>query len=1261
MPVPVYEMVSVPDRDSLLSRPHLSRNSTGNIAKYPDALHSVQPIDEIIESSSRIRVGLCAMEKKAHSKPMQEILARITSFDEFEVIHFGNKMILEEPVEKWPLCDCLLSWHSDGFPLKKVQKYVQLRHPFSVNDLQMQELLLDRRHVYKTLMENSIPCPSHIVVSRDCLPSNVSDPPGFVEDHDYVEMNGKRIYKPFVEKPVSGEDHNIYIYYPSSMGGGVKRLFRKVDDKSSTYDQYHSGNVRREGSYMYEEFLTTGGTDVKIYTVGPRYAHAEARKSPVVDGKVQRTADGKEVRYPVLLSPQEKEIARMVSLAFGQKVCGFDLLRSERGKSYVCDVNGWSFVKNSNKYYDDAAGILRSIILTALAPHRIDFTNLVPAPIFLHQDASAVERDIAEEGQEEAGEERGKDEDEPPGELRCVLAVIRHGDRTPKQKMKMSISEPALLALFEKYKDAKGKQAKLKTPIQLQEVLDITKELQKKLRTKHANAVNEQLPVQLADDDEKELRERLQIVRTVLEAGGHFRGVNRKVQLKPQRWDAPPSSGESGTDTSSYTSMGKVTELMLVLKWGGVLTHAGRTQAEELGKYFRANMYPRHGPAGGGLLRLHSTYRHDLKIYSSDEGRVQTSAAAFTKGLLDLEGDSLTPILVSLVNKDASMLEAFGKGASEDMHKAKEALYQQLTWDGLQSRCVPLDGAHETSVFMSEPASPVHARSLELSDAPVLGSSSSVLGGKFEEVLAQQLQSACPPGPNIKNLPEDSLQLMRSLVTRIQALVDQLHEFKVAEKLQEKEEASTSPTIAPPSPSVPSAASPSVPSAASSSGGHLSTSASTLSPTLKLPVKGRTHGQWDGDTSASTLSPTLQLPVKGRTHGQWDGDTSKPCGQEKFLLLHDRWRKLLKSFYITKKDQFDISKIPDIYDSAKYDAIHNAHLGLVGLEELYSNVKKLAEVVIANEYGLLPTDRLSIGSKICRELVGKLLSDMANMREESIITSTPEGEVELNGSDSMISEFGRPSLDDDRMRNNAGVLTVEKSGALDDEPVGDGDHDADILHRLCPTYASDVNSPLRHVRTRIYFTSESHIHSLISVLRFCNLGDNVKVSKGLLTQEGQSLLEGCSEFDYLTHIVFRMYENKAVPVQDPKRFHVEISFSPGAAYNPVEVVSARNDHALPIVKRSVLNQGSAETLGEVEELLSPLGTKRKVSPSVYALQVALKAPSVKGPSTPTPGISLLNSQPPLSRLGSFPAFGRNSASLTAVMAAKGGVGLAAVH
>jgi hypothetical protein len=53
-----------------------------------------------------------------------------------------------------------------------------------------------------------------------------------------------------------------------------------------------------------------------------------------------------------------------------------------------------------------------------------------------------------------------------------------------------------------------------------------------------------------------------------------------------------------------------------------------------------------------------------------------------------------------------------------------------------------------------------------------------------------------------------------------------------------------------------------------------------------------------------------------------------------------------------------------------------------------------------------------------------------------------------------------------------------------------------------------------------------------------------------------------------------MYEKKTVPVKDPQRFHVEISFSPGAAYNPVQVVSVCNDHALPVVKRCVLNQAS---------------------------------------------------------------------------------------
>jgi Histidine phosphatase superfamily (branch 2) len=76
---------------------------------------------------------------------------------------------------------------------------------------------------------------------------------------------------------------------------------------------------------------------------------------------------------------------------------------------------------------------------------------------------------------------------------------------------------------------------------------------------------------------------------------------------------------------------------------------AGEKQSIRLGQKLRHDLYPDN--PGGGILRLHSTFRHDLKIKTSDEGRVMKTAAAFAKGLLELEGD-LPPILVSLVHKD---------------------------------------------------------------------------------------------------------------------------------------------------------------------------------------------------------------------------------------------------------------------------------------------------------------------------------------------------------------------------------------------------------------------------------------------------------------------------------------------------------------------------------------------------------------------------------------------------------------------------------
>ncbi|XP_069551504.1 inositol hexakisphosphate and diphosphoinositol-pentakisphosphate kinase 2 isoform X1 [Brachyistius frenatus] len=633
-----------------------------------------EDMEDVDESPSerQIVVGICAMMKKSKSKPMTQILERLCKFDYIDVVIFLEEVILEEPVEKWPLCDCLISFHSKGFPLDKAVEYAKLRNPLLINDLNMQYFIQDRREVYRILQEEGIDLPRYAVLNRD--PDNPEEC-NLVEGEDHVEVNGEVFPKPFVEKPVCAEDHNVYIYYPTSAGGGSQRLFRKIGSRSSVYSPESS--VRKTGSYIYEEFMPTDGTDVKVYTVGPDYAHAEARKSPALDGKVERDSEGKEIRYPVMLTAMEKLVARKVCLAFKQTVCGFDLLRAN-GHSFVCDVNGFSFVKNSMKYYDDCAKVLGNMVMRELAPQ-------FHIPWSIPMEAEDIPIVPTTSG--------------TMMELRCVIAIIRHGDRTPKQKMKMEVRHPLFFELFEKYGGYKTGKLKLKKPKQLQEVLDIARLLLVEL-------------VQHNDCEIEEKKSKLEQLKTVLEMEsslndtqyGHFSGINRKVQLTYLRNGQPKASSEE----EDYKKDGP--SLLLVLKWGGELTPAGRVQAEELGRAFRC-MYP-GGQAGNrrslgcespidfgdyagfpgcGLLRLHSTYRHDLKIYASDEGRVQMTAAAFAKGLLALEGE-LTPILVQMV-KSANMnglLDSDSDSLTDCQQKVKARLHeimqknQEFTQDDYQ-------------------------------------------------------------------------------------------------------------------------------------------------------------------------------------------------------------------------------------------------------------------------------------------------------------------------------------------------------------------------------------------------------------------------------------------------------------------------------------------------------------------------------------------------------------------------------------------------
>lgn len=1024
------------------------------------------------------------------------------------------------------------------------------------------------------------------------------------ENNDVLLVDGKSIRKPFVEKPVNGEDHNVMIYFPKSQeGGGGRRLFRKIGNKSSEFDPDLSvprSVTEPESSYIYEQFLhVENAEDVKAYTVGPDFCHAETRKSPVVDGLVRRNTHGKELRYVTNLDKAEALMASKIATGFGQRICGFDLLRANN-KSYVIDVNGWSFVKDNNAYYDECANILRDMFTRekikreivvdegdseiAYEPadsrqhtppsHRSSLKTMLKSPSMSrlsnhihnagrhhgHRSASpdmssmttpitsppSVERkmpmtlpppaiDRAEYPPPSASASvsgRNTATGSPvPGQrekaipmpsskhswkLKGMVSVIRHADRTPKQKFKFTFHSQPFIDLLKGHQEEvllKGETGLASVEAAVKVAIQEKLEDPDKLRTlRNALARKGNQPgtkVQIKPMFRKRKPEDMpQEVRSDLNQSNSgeapipehsesdFADGGQLTQSPTS--ERPPSSSNPATKMQSrHDSISGVTfsrfaaaendlvldKLQLVMKWGGEPTHSARYQCQDLGINMRDD-----------LKLLNKEALNDVRIFTSSENRVRTSAQIWAADFLerkDLPEDYIS------VRKD---LLDDSNAAKDVMDKVKKKL----------------------KILLREGYMPEHF--------------------------------AWP-----KNTPEPTIVLLTLVELMKFHRRVMRHNFK---KLN----------------------------------GNAAASLAAI------------NGSDDGKESTKSSKEAL---TASSVQARW-------CTGEDAELFRERWEKLFTEFCDSEK--VDPSKISELYDSMKFDAFHNRQF----LEWVFLPSQSLLDEIAKEEQGELPESEKAEPES--EPAVGVPRQDSANtmsstseksqrgsfaqrigLRRKSVLVPPPSPPpIADPDTDSSYFKLYRGSGDskvkaDKRLCRLRELYRYSKIlfdyigpqeyGISDSEKLEIGLLTSlpllrEIVQDLEELQASNDS------KSFFYFTKESHIYTLLNCI----------LEGGIQTKIKRSNIP---ELDYLSQITFELYEAKDSDT-DLYTYSIVIKISPGCyTLDPLDV-SLDSKHAIKSVPRRSLTHHQ-DWKEVIETLKAKFGTVQ-LPKSFLAVNVSDKHP-----------------------------------------------------
>ena len=625
------------------------------------------------------------------------------------------------------------------------------------------------------------------------------------------------------------------------------------------------------------------------------------------------------------------------------------------------------------------------------------------------------------------------------------------------------MDHPDLLGLFDLYKhkekekekendNGKPKEIKLKKP---QELLNVLKIVINILKIKGING--DEVPSFKLDNFYIKLFQ----IKLILERNLNFEGLTRKIQLRPIEWN---EIIDPNTSTKSY----KITKALLIMKWGGHITHSGIEQAKILGQTFRTQFYP-SSENGEGLLRLHNTYRHDLKCYSSEEGRCLKSAAAFLQGLLQLEGN-LIQIIYSMVWKDEKinkLLDVDSTSIETNRKEVKFKLNEFCNYNGhLKEKYMNYVAEDDMKlqkpfINLAEKIDNFHSKMMDVHK----------LLGKIIDYLSTKIDVK-------EKEKEDKTYFIKSKKSTLSRYAS--YDNIKTEKKESKEEKA---------------------------------------------LKGRSND----------IKSSLNINDSNRNASKANKKIFFDCEEEKVILIYKRYFKLYNDFYDSKKNKFDISKIPDIYDNIKYDIIHNRTIIGETAIELYQEITILAEFVMPLEYGIKIDEKIKIGIKFIKPLLNKIYNDLLWVLNfdgsSSFISNQSNNSLNLNLSDN----------EDSSMKDLQSLESQERTYfGLDEEKLDKG----------------EIKSAWRHVKTKIYFTSQSHLYSLLNTLIYSMNAFLIQSGLG----ENNPILS-VFDLDYCSHIVFRLFENYKVDKKSKKRYRIEIVVSPGADKN---ITKYDDKHLIPL-------------------------------------------------------------------------------------------------